>query len=93
MWCVHHQEGPRVGVIGQRQPSNQANYHNTGNWEPRGRTVLLGSLILLLSAREYFPDKVSRFVNMYVFLRQFISECWTGACSWVLESVPLLATQ
>ena len=63
---MHHQEGPGVRVTGQRQPSNQANYRNTGGWEPRGRGVLLGSLILLLSAQAYFPNKVSRFVNMYV---------------------------
>ena len=66
MRCAQHQEGSGVRVTGQRQPSNQASYHNTRNWEPRGRAALLGSLILLFSVQAYFPNKGSCFVNMYV---------------------------
>ena len=44
--CAAHQEGPRVRMIGQRQPGNSSYHHKTGDCEPRGRAVLWGSLYL-----------------------------------------------
>ena len=53
--CVHHQEGPWVRMTGQRQPGNQPHHHKTQDCEPRGRTVLLGSLTSCSPHRRPFP--------------------------------------
>ena len=65
-WCVHHQEGPWVRMMGQRQSGNWPHYHKTWDCEPHGRAVLLVSLTLLLSAPVPLPSKVSCFVSTCV---------------------------
>ena len=49
-------------------------YHQTWDFEPHGRTVLLASLTLLLATCMRLPNKVSCFVSL-CHLGQFISKC------------------
>ena len=55
---MHHQEGSRVRMIGQRQLRSLPHHHKTQDCKPRDLAVLLGSLSLLLS-RAPLPNKVS----------------------------------
>ena len=54
--CVHHQEGPRVRMISQRQPPKETHLYKPWVWEPWGK-VLLVSHIQLLSTCVMFPEK------------------------------------
>ena len=81
--CVHHQEGSRVRMIGQRQPGSLPHHHKTQDGKPCDLAVLLGSLSLLLSARAPLPNKVSCFVAGV--------SLWT-IHFWVLDKSPLLGT-
>ena len=84
--CMHHQEGPWVRMISQRQPGHQFHQHKTLDCESRGRVVLPGSLTILASAWAFLPNKVSCFVSKCVSLdNSFLSvrrespfELWKG---------------
>ena len=84
--CMHHQEGPWVRMISQRQSGNQFHQHKTLDCESRGRVVLPGSLTILASAWAFLPNKVSCFVSKCVSLdNSFLSlrrespfELWKG---------------
>ena len=67
-------------MIGQRPPRNQSHHHKTRDCGPRGRAVLLGSLILLLSTWGPFPIKslalsahVSRTIHFWVLDKSPVS--------------------
>ena len=55
-WCVCHQGGPWVRIIGQRQPETNL-IATKMRCKPLGRAVLLGSLTLLLSTQAPLPSK------------------------------------
>ena len=55
--CVHHQEGPWVRMIGQRQPQNESHLYKSQDCEPWGKAVLLVSHSLLFSTCVPFPIK------------------------------------
>ena len=57
--CECPQEGLWVEMTGQIQPRNYSHHNKTWDCEPSGRAVLLGSLILLVSAWVPLPNKVS----------------------------------
>ena len=54
---VHHQEGPWVRMIGQRQPGNQSHHHKTRDCEPRGTAVPWDPLLFCSPPRSPFPIK------------------------------------
>jgi hypothetical protein len=56
---MHHQEGSRVRMTGQRKLRSLPHHHKTQDCKPRALAVLLGSLSLLLSTRAPLPNKVS----------------------------------
>ena len=65
--CMSHQERPWVKVIGQRQSRNWPHHHKTHDCEPHVQVALPGFLTLLLSfPRAPLPNKISRFVSMWV---------------------------
>ena len=74
-----------------QKSGNKPHHHKTRDWEPRDRSVLLGSLSLLLSAWAPLPNTVYRFVSSCLSLDTH-PECYTRAFSRVLEGVPLPAT-
>ena len=91
-WCVHHQEGPWIRVIGQKQLKKLPSYHETQDCEPHGRAVLLCFSNLQLSAWVPLPNKLSCFVrtrvssdNTFLSIRK---EPSLGPWKWV----PFLAT-
>ena len=51
-----------------QKSGNKPHHHKTRDWEPRDRSVLLGSLSLLLSAWAPLPNTVYRFVSSCVSL-------------------------
>ena len=55
---VHHQQGPWIRIIGQKNPET-----NPITIKPETE-VLLGSLTLLPSAEAPFPSNISCFVSM-----------------------------
>ena len=91
-WCVHHQEGPWIRVIGQKQLKKLPSYLKTQDCEPHGRAVLLCFPNLQLSAWAPLPNKLSCFVrtcvssdNAFLSIRK---EPTLGPWKWV----PFLAT-
>ena len=72
--CVHHQDGPWVTVIGQRQPGNSFYHRKTWGCQPRGRAVLLGSLTLLLFTQAPLSNKASYLLSTCVCLGEFTSK-------------------
>ena len=74
-----------------QKSGNESHHHKTWDWEPRDRSVLLGSLSLLLSAWASLPNTVYRFVSSCLSLDTH-PECYTRAFSRVLEGVPLPVT-
>ena len=72
--CVCHQEGRWFRMKCQRQPENKSYHHNTQDWEPCGKAVLLGSLTLLLHLGA--PSQYSLLLYQHMcYLGQFISMC------------------
>ena len=63
---VHHLE--RLLSQNDWLKTTQSHHHETGDCEPHGRAVLLGSFTLLLSGWEPFPSKISCFVGTCVSL-------------------------
>ena len=64
--CTHHQDGPPVRMISQRQPGNSSHHHKTWECKPCGRAALLGSLNLLLCTWAPLPNKVFCFISKCV---------------------------
>ena len=80
--CTRHQEGPCVGMIGQKQPGNSPHHHKTRDCEPRSREVLLGSLTLRLSAQAPLRNiaRVSpRILPFWVLDQSPASGPWKGS--------------
>lgn len=72
--CVCHQEGRWFRMKCQRKPENKSYHHKTQDWEPCGKAVLLGSLILLLHLGA--PSQYSLLLYQHMcYLGQFISVC------------------